>query len=243
VKEIVMRTDFRAFGVAAFVLSASFVRAQTVADPSGHWDGALEAPGTTVSFQVDLAKNRAGRLGGTITIPSQHITGLPLTKVVVDGTSVVFSARTDQQLTGSLSPDGASMSGTFAMEGFSIPFTIARTGDARIEPPPRSAPVGTELEGSWTGTLGVGGGLRLVLKISNEPDGTSTGLMTNLDEGGIEIPVTITQKGSGVTIDSTVVVASFSGTLNADGTELAGTLHQAAIEVPLTFRKAPDGKR
>jgi hypothetical protein len=141
------------FVIAVLLLSSPRLRAQTVADPSGHWEGTLEAPGMNVSFQVDLAKNRTGRLGGTITVPAQHVKGLPLTKVVVDGVSVAFGARADQLLNGILSADGKSMSGTFTLDGFSVPFSITRTGDALIEAPPRSEPITKELEGSWTGTL------------------------------------------------------------------------------------------
>jgi len=32
-----------------------------------------------------------------------------------------------------------------------IPFSVMRTGDARIAPAPRSAPIGKELEGTWHG--------------------------------------------------------------------------------------------
>jgi hypothetical protein len=79
--------------------------------------------------------------------------------------------------------------------------------------------------------------------MSNQADGTSTGSVTNLDEGGLEIPVVITQKGSSVTLDSTAVASSFSGTLNTEGTELVGTFHQASLELPLTFRRVAEGRK
>jgi hypothetical protein len=58
--------------------------------------------------------------------------------------------------------------------------------------------------GTWNSTLEVEGmPLRLVLTISNQPDGTAAGRIVNLDEGGRQVPVAITQKASTVTLDST----------------------------------------
>jgi hypothetical protein len=52
------------------------------------------------------------------------------------------------------------------------------------------------------------------------------------------IPVTVTQKGSSITLATAVTPLSFSGALNADGSELAGTVRQGTVEVPLLFRRA-----
>ena len=83
-----------------------------------------------------------------------------------------------------------------------MPFSLTRTGDARIEAAARSAPIGKELEGTWHGTLDVNGiQRRLVLTMANQPDGTATGTFVNVEEG-LEIPITtITQKASSVTLD------------------------------------------
>jgi hypothetical protein len=136
------------------------------------------------------------------------------------------------------------MSGTYAMAGATLPFDLTRTGNARIEPPVKSAPIGKELEGTWNGTLDVDGGLRLALKMSNHSDGAASGTIVNLDQGGLEIPVAIAQKGSGVTLVSNVVEGSFSGALNAEGTELAGTWTQGPAALPLTFRHTTaEGKK
>ena len=57
-----------------------------------------------------------------------------------------------------------------------IPFDLKRAGLAQIAPTPKSAPIGKELEGRWSGTIDVGGKTeRLVLKMTNHADGTSTG--------------------------------------------------------------------
>ncbi len=232
---------------ALFAVPASSPHAQAPAtDPSGHWQGMLQAPGMDVEFEVDLAKNGSGELAGTVSIPAQKLKNLPLLKVAVEGESVTFYARSDQPLKGVLSADGTSMSGDFFAGGNSVPFSMNRTGDARISAPAASARISKELEGDWTATLEASGlQLRLILTLANQPDGTAIGHIVNLDQGGLRLPLVVTQKASSVTLDSTVVPSSFSGTLNPAATELAGTFTQGTLSVPLTFRRAAasDGKK
>ena len=49
----------------------------------------------------------------------------------------------------------------------------------------------------------------------------------------------ITQKDSTVTLDLKAVGGSYSGTVNADGSELKGTYIQGTTVLPLTFRRTP----
>jgi hypothetical protein len=242
-----MRPFSRLFLFAALLLlPASSLLAQTAVDPSGHWQGAIQPPGTTLGFEIDLAKNGNGELEGTMSIPAQKIKGLPLGKVAIEGGSLNFHARADQTFRGILSADGRSMSGDFLVNGATVAFSMTRVGNARVEAPARSASITKELEGTWNGTLEVQGmPLRLALTMSNQPDGTATGRIVNLDEGGLQVPIAITQKASTVTLDSTVVLFSFAGTLNAAATELVGTFTQGALVVPLTFRHAAvtDGRK
>ena len=239
---------------ALFLVPVPSLRAQIVADPSGHWEGAIQAPGKEVRFEVDLAKNSKGELAGTFSNPAQNIRGYPLSNVAFDGRSVRFLLKVNSgggPFEGVLSADGKSMSGDFttatAEGNFTVPFSLTRTGDARIEPPSRSAAIGKELEGTWNGTLDVNGKqqVRLVLKMSNQPDGTATGSLVTVDQG-VDIPVTtITQKASSLILDIKVVGGTYSSVLNADGTELVGTWTQGSLVLPLTFRRAAatEGKK
>src|SRR5439155_8792375 len=175
---------------ALFLVPAPSLYAQIAADPSGHWDGAIQAPGKEVKFEVDLAKNSKGELACTFSNPAENINGYPLTNVALEGRSIRFLLKVNSgggPFEGVLSADGKSMSGDFAVSTpqgtFTVPFSLARTGDARVETPPRSAPIGKALEGTWNGTLDVKGkqSLRLVLTLSNQPDGTATGSLVSAD--------------------------------------------------------------
>lgn len=236
-----MHPFIRRLLIAALLLSpASALRAQTAVDPTGHWDGAVQVPGgMQVKFEIDLAKNGKGELAGTFSNAGQHLNGLPLSNVAVDGASITFQikgAPGERAFDGSLSADGKSIGGDYRQGGFTVPFTMTRTGDARIDPPVRNAPIGKELEGTWKGTLDANGIQRqLVLTMMNQPDG-ATASIVNVDEG-LDIPVAaITQKASTVMLDVKAVGASFSGALNTDGTELAGTFTMGPGAMPVTFR-------
>src|SRR6266849_2458564 len=236
---------------AAFLLSSiSSLHAKTTADPSGHWEGTVSAPFGEVRIEVDLVKNAKGDLAGTFGQPAQELEGrklpklkgLPLSNVAVKGKAVTFEMKATAEggaFQGILLADGKSMSGDFASQGGAVPFRLTRTGDARIEAPPKSAPIGKEMEGIWNGTVDVNGRqLRLVLKMSNQPDGTSTGSFASIDQGGIELPVAIIQKAANLTVDVKATGGSYVGTLNAAGTELVGMFTTQGVALPLTFRGA-----
>lgn len=235
---------------ALLLLPGSPVSAQIALDPSGHWQGAIQVTnpndGSTVqlSMDVDLMKTGKGDFAGQVTIPQQKVKDIPLVNISVAGLSISFqivlSEPGDNTFKGALSADGASMSGDITHSGVSFPFTIARTGEATMEPPAKSTPIGKELEGTWSGTLSVDGKqLQMVLTMTNQADGTAIGHLVNLEHATLEIPIaTITQKASNLTLDVKAANGSYAGVLNAAGTELAGTWTENSVALPLTFRRA-----
>ena len=222
---------------AAFLFFAPVAFAQTAIDPSGHWQGAVQLPGREVAVEADFSRNSRGELSGTINTPDEAIRGLPLRIVTMTGSSIRFEARSDQPFAATLSTDGKAMVGEYTMAGYSLRFNMSRTGEAEIFERETSAPIAKQLEGSWHGTLSAGGrSLRLTLRLANRADGTGTGSLVSLDEGGLEIPVVVAQDAMAVTISAGITGSTFSGALTADGTELAGTFTQRAFSAPLTFR-------
>ena len=231
--------------VAILVLwSAASLWARQGADPSGHWEGAIKTPEMSIAIVVDLTRTASNELAGTISVPPQNLKGFPLVIETTEGRSLSFRFRGapgSRQFQGTLSEDGASIAGNFTQGGYTMPFVLSRKGAAMIEAPVKSAAVGKELEGPWSATLdGASNGdpRRIVLTLSNQPDGTSTGTVFNSPED-LEIPIaSITQKDSTVTLDLKAVGGSYSGTVNADGSELKGTYIQGTTVLPLTFRRA-----
>jgi hypothetical protein len=222
------------------VLSATFARAQSIpADPSGHWQGSVQIPGTEVTFEVDLTRRSTGEFTGTTSLATAGIKGLPLRSVAVSGSTVSFDARRDQPFRGVLSADGTSISGEATLSGYALPFRMIRTGEAEIAPPAKSAPIDKELEGTWDGTLEANGTtMRFVLKLTNQPDGTASAVLFSLDEGELAVPVVVTQNAANVALVNNIIKSTFAGRLNQDRTELAGTFTQGPATVPMVFRRA-----
>jgi hypothetical protein len=242
----------RMLSIVPLLLLAAPLCAQAPADPSGHWEGTIQIPdqgSATASavanegmkIAIDLARNDKGVLAGTFSQPAHGVKGLPLSTVTADGRSIGFVVKGGEApstFTGTLSAEGTSIAGEVAWSGYTIPFALKRTGDARIAAVPKSARIGKELEGIWNGTLDLGPRqMRVVLTLMNQPDGSASGTIVSPDGSGVEIPVGIAQKDASVTIDVATVGASYAGVLNAGATELIGTWTQQSSSQPLTLRR------
>ena len=129
------------------------------------------------------------------------------------------------------------MTGEFSQGGITMPFTLTWKGEARLETPPKNAPITKELEGTWEGTLNAGSAtLRLVLKLSNA-NGSATGTLISLDQGAAEIPVTaITQTASHVTVGVSAIGGTFDGEMKDD--QLTGTWAQGTATLPLVLTRS-----
>jgi hypothetical protein len=224
---------------AAGLLAAPPAAAQTPS-ASGHWTGVLDTPAQPLDLEVDLKPGTPPAWVGTISIPAQNLKAFPLQQIEVQGTSVSFvmaNVPGTPSFKGTLAADGATISGDFSQGGGSIPFKMTRKGDAVITPPAKSTVITKELEGTWNGSLNVGGQtLRLTLKLANGPD-AATGTMLSVDQGGVEIPITtITQGGSHLTLELPAIAGKYAGDLT-DG-KLVGTWSQGPGSLPLEFTRA-----
>ena len=236
--------------IALLLLSAVAAYAQAASDPSGHWEGGIDTPEGSIGVVVDLAKNQDGKLGGTIGVPPQNLKGFPLVIESAEGRAITFrfkGAPGNRIFQGVMADDGASMSGDFVQSGFTMHFALSRKGAAQIDPPIKSAPIAKELEGPWSATLeGAnqnGTKRQVILMLSNEPDGSSTGTVVNAGDG-LEVPIaSIKQDASTITLDLKAVGGSYSGRVNAEGTEIVGTFIQGTAVLPLTFRRSSGNTR
>lgn len=235
--------------VAALLAApAPALRAQPALDPSGHWAGTVQGQETEMPFELDLAKNAKGEIAATMTVPHSGIKGLPVRGVTVKGRTVTVELRLDQKMVGEVSADGKSFAGDFTGIGplgneFSTPFSLTRTGAARIEPPANLGAVSKELLGTWTGTLTADAPMRMELTLAGQAGGAS-GSLVNLDQGETKVPITaVTQKASQVTFEFRHIGASYAGAVSAAGAEIVGTYKQGAFSAPLTLRRAASTKK
>jgi CubicO group peptidase (beta-lactamase class C family) len=130
-----MRFRHRLLLTVSIVLALSAVRpafAAPAQDPAGHWEGAIELPGTKLEVGVDLAKQADGTWKGDISIPAQGAKDLPLGAIKVEGADVAFAITGipgDPTFTGRMSADGAKITGKFIQGGQTFPFELKRDED------------------------------------------------------------------------------------------------------------------
>ncbi|HEY2013385.1 MAG TPA: alpha/beta fold hydrolase [Bryobacteraceae bacterium] len=92
--------------------------------------------------------------------------------------------------------------------------------------------------GTWQGAIQAGAvTLRLGLHVSKNDKGELTSKLDSIDQGATGLPVALTTvSGNKVSLEMPAMRARFEGTLNAGGTEIAGTFLQGAA-MPLTFKR------
>ena len=232
-------------GAGAAVLFASLVCAQ--AGPDGHWEGSFTVNNREVGVSLDLAKNEKSEWIASMGLPSGNATGLVVMNVAVNGKSVKFVAVEFQMATFDLTlgPDGrmkgtmSAPQGPMSTQG-SVPVELKRTGEAKVELIPRSPAVSKELEGDWEGSLQAPNGVLhpLVFHFKNLPDKTVAATMDNPERNFMAMPLNnVKQTGQKVEFGLKIAGASFQGSLNKEGAELAGELIHDASSMPLTLRK------
>jgi pimeloyl-ACP methyl ester carboxylesterase len=96
-----------------------------------------------------------------------------------------------------------------------------------------------DIAGDWQGTLQVGKGLRIVLKISKTDSGGWSAMAYSIDQGpeGMAVP-SITAQESTIKFAIAAVNGSYEGKLNPDSTSISGTWTQAGKSNPLDLQRA-----
>ena len=209
--------------------------------PRGHWTGTVDGPNNqTMTIELDFDKTAKGWIG-SLSIPEQKLSGLPLESVDFDDGKLKFvlmnTGGNSPGFTGKLAADGKTITGEMTQSGGTIPLTLKRTGEAKVELPKSSPAVSKELTGKWEGTLQVGEGLRLVLNIENKESGAVATLIS-VDQGGGKIPVSaIEEKDGKVSLKVTMVNGGYQGQMDKEGTTLSGEWTQNGNTAPLVFSK------
>ena len=228
----------RTFLAGGMLLLAGAASAQEC--PKGHFCGAIEVPNQTMKIEVDLDKTAKGWIG-SISMPEQGASGIPLGDFAVKGGKCVFAIKGgpgDPTFTGAVTDEGKTVAGEFKQGPGSFPFKMTRTGAAKVESIKASPAVAKEFTGKWTGALEAGQTLRLELTITNGADG-STADLVSIDQGGAAIPVTsIEVKGTKLVMIVKAVAGDYKAEINKEGTELNGELTQGGQGLPLKMTKA-----
>jgi hypothetical protein len=230
-----MKIAFRCLMAGA--LAAASAVAQT--DFSGHWEGAVDVPNGPTRLALDLAKNATGAWVASLGVPEQKITGLRVTGISVVGSEVRFAAP---DLPGSptfeLTLADGKLTGALLVEALSLVLEMQRTGDAKVDIAPPSPAVSKELEGDWEGAISLPNGQSrpVILHFKNQPDQSVEATIESPTQGVPGFPLKeIAQKGAVVEFAVQAVGGRYKGTLNKEGTEMAGEWTQRQGTAPLTL--------
>lgn len=102
-------------------------------DLTGDWHGRIEVPGAPLDLSITLSADG----GGTMDVPAQGITDLPLADVRVDGarfTATIPDLAGGAAIDGAVAEDAASIAGDFTQAGQTFPFGLER---GSVAPPVR----------------------------------------------------------------------------------------------------------
>jgi hypothetical protein len=223
---MIRRIDSRWMLLAmTFLTLVPLSRAQ--AQVAGDWQGVANIQGTDYHVIVHITAASDGTLGATLDSPELGATGIPTSGVTFKDSK--FSMNVDAYhgvYTGTLSSDGAKITGVFAGDQ-DTPIEFTRVGTA-VNPPAATPAATASIAGDWNGSLNAGGAtLRLVLHITAAKDGTLTGTLDSLDQGLNGIPVnTVVLNGAKLSLTVDTVHGSYEGTVKADGSAIDGTWTQ-----------------
>ena len=105
--------------------------------------------------------------------------------------------------------------------------------------PTPNAAAGSNLEGAWEGALDVGAmKLRLALKVTKAADGALAAKLDSLEQGANDLQVdVISLKDGAVHFEMKRLLVAFDGTLNKEGSEIAGQFNQGGVSFPLILKR------
>ena len=212
---------------------------------TGHWEGKLQMPNRELGMAVDLAQDAKGVWIGSMSLAGTSAKDVPLRSLKVAAAAVRFTADLPDfaVFEGSLSEDENGLSGMASNALGSVPFDLTRQGAASVSVPPPNSVLSKEFAGLWEGTLTADGKtFRIRLKLEPTTDGLAQAVLTSVDQGNTEIPVTsVTIQGQQLEVESRAVSGMYRGTLGAGG-EIVGDWSQGSERLPLTLKRTLKGK-
>ncbi len=222
-----------------FFLAAGIFLATELHAQAGHWEGAIRHEGPDLLFTVDLDNNPDWH--GSFYVPGQNAPPLALSGIEINPPAVRFDLPDlpgDPMYKGILGENGSSIKGTLTQGDLIVAFEMRRTGESQVQPIPKNTGIGKAFLGDWTGTLGAGQGLRLVLHLRVDDAGAGSGTLDSADRRARNLLLSaIDQTGDSLAFDVRVIGGSYRGKLNEAGSMITGTWTQNGNPLPLEFSR------
>jgi hypothetical protein len=202
----------------------------------------MESGGTPEALEVDLDKTPSGWIGSMSVLAQKSV--IPLDSISFTDGMLTFhmaAGASAPTVSGTISEDGKTISGSFRQGHGSAPAKFSRTVSSKVEVIKNSPPVAKEFIGTWEGAIEVGPTLRMILRISNDA-GRGRGVLIIPDQG-VEVPVSsIEQRDSNLAVVVRAIGADYQAEINQEGSVLDGRWTKMDLGLPLTFKKVTSAK-
>lgn len=225
------------------------------ADVRGYWKGQLETqPGTSMWIGLKVGRLPDGTFEAKLDDFERGTTEVPASSVgTTNGVTRMEWTMLRATFDGKLNGDGQELAGKWRQGAKSIPVAFKRLkapatafpDEISFLPDPQ---VLTDIRGDWHGTLDVGEQkLRIVFKLGQLPDKSYAGSMASIDQGGQPLLASsVGYTNPVIHVECKGIRGSYTGQLNAAGTEFDGRWEQGGPALPLKLRRGnmtPDASK
>lgn len=126
-----IQTKARLFVPAAILAAATLVSAagQDAKPFVGDWTGAIDIAGQTFDIALHFKMDQE-KPAGTVDVPAQGATGLPLEGIAIEGRGIAFfigGVPGEPAFKGTLDEAGTAMSGSFTQSGYEGTFAVKKS--------------------------------------------------------------------------------------------------------------------
>ncbi|MBZ5576607.1 MAG: hypothetical protein LAP40_08630 [Acidobacteriia bacterium] len=226
-------------GMMIGLLSALVAGGLCAQDIVGDWHGTIKTPATDLRIALHITKGDNGGLKATMDSVDQGANGLVASSVKIENGKLTFDVDVvNGSYEGTVSKDGSSIAGAWS-QGQAMPLEFQRGAFPAQAPPKPGKP--SDIDGTWLGTLDVGGmKLRLVFHIVNTEAGL-TATSDSPDQNVKGIPVSsVTRDGSSLKLEMKGLAAGFEGKISADLMTIDGTFSQGPNSLPLVLKRTKE---
>jgi RNA polymerase sigma factor (sigma-70 family) len=237
-------------GTLVVILNAVYGRRTTSPpDIQGSWEGVTAIPGVAALQQGEEAKTRVlfrfFKTNGAYTAIGELLDTSPhhyqAAEFLYDHPLVRFKSGLNESFQGTLNASATEISGSVRLGEFSQPLLLKRTSTPAAVPLRMSesdhAPrTGSDLQGTWRGTLGNGArAVRVIVKIAEPSSGNYRAELDNETGDWFGQPMSVTYNQPELSLRVNSGAGMFQGTLNGDHTEMVGSWLQGGRREPARF--------
>ena len=167
-----------------------------------------------------------GALSGSLDSPDQGANGIPCEGFSLAGTTFSFkSAAVGGSYTGTVSPDGKVITGTWS-QGTPMPLVLTQSTAPAFVPALKPS----RLDGDWAGAITTPhGSLPAVIHVKSDRAGQEYVAFDSPSQGALGLPgANAKLDGDSFSFDLPIVNGHYKGTLSADGNSITGEWNQGA---------------